>query len=550
MPRNVTALLSADKAVLVLLQYIDRNSARVHRAIHYARSYVHQSNLPSSSDDAVQFILNTCRDDIFDSSLVGVRVKISKSLPRGFSGNISMGSSTPQLSVNLNHCLVELLWRKVTYREDLVALILHHLIHAYLVVKCGSPQVPAEVSEVFGHGIHFSALLFKIKEVSKTDFVLPLPMTAGFPIAVCQHDQQYRQHLPTYDVVSHGHGCTALITDLPLAEVKDWIKTKSAKLPGTTIIYQLGKTNNDFIGKPLSEYGNSTAFKLLKWQDKHYHLPSPSLSTKPDLAALFKGGAQTFNLPQSITESQLKHFITFCHRGTYGTALSISQSTTGTSPALLLPVKPTTRWPAILKTDIEMFYMGAAIPLPALKNAALARLNAHHFTHEDPINVLSAIFTTATPSDQLIEWLGRWIRRTDELRPSERRIAGSNWAKIDVLPRLEELLVGNGGVQLCALWERAREDLNVMQNRDGARQWADELQRPYSERNITSGGRGGSAAPYYSRIHYGDHVEFHGPVSISVPLQLPQDVRRERDIVNRFSTLGLDEEDVFVFTWP
>jgi hypothetical protein len=437
--------MSIDDATFQLLEHIGQNTDHIFRSIQHIRLNLSRNKDRWSSKEAIRLVLELCRDEIFVSSLAGTKLRTSKSLELYYSGHTSdCGLTDPPLEICLNHNLVELL-QKVEAVDDLIALVLHHLIHAYFVVKCGTPRVEQEYEDVFGHGIEFAAILYKIKEVSGGDVYPPLPMTAGFPSFTCEDDNLYRKLLPPYSVASTKLGCLVTVQDIPEEVVQAWIRANCDKLPSSTLIYRLGD-DNEFSPIPLSQYGDPTSFILLSWQDKLYHLSSSCLHSIDDLAPLFSNPSKPLLLPEPVTESELKHFITFCQTKTYSSPLTTTQTPLGHSPAILLPPSPpTTNQPSILQTDIKMFHLGAHLPFPSLQLTALSRLNAHHFTHEDPIAVLTALFTSRKPDARLLTWLAGWLRRRvpdDAVPIGESPKVHSNWAVITSghRGRLEALL--------------------------------------------------------------------------------------------------------------
>jgi hypothetical protein len=437
--------MSIDDATFQLLEHIEQNADHIFRSIQHIRLNLSRNKDRWSSREAIRLVLELCRDEIFLGSLEGTKLRTSKSLELYYSGRTSdRGLTDPPLEICLNHNLVELL-QKVEAVDDLIALVLHHLIHAYFVVKCGTPRVEQEYEDVFGHGIEFAAILYKIKEVSGSDVYPPLPMTAGFPSFICEDDNLYRKFLPPHNVASTKFGCLVTVEDIPKEVVLAWIRASCDKLPSSTLIYRLGD-DSGFSPIPLSQCGDPTSFVLLSWQDKLYHLSSSCLHRIDDLAPLFSNPSKPLLLPESVTESELKHFIIFCQTKTYGSHLTTTQTPSGHSPAIILPLSPrTTNHLSILKTDIQMFYLGAHLQFPSLQLTALSRLNAHHFTHEDPITVLTALFTSGKPDARLLTWLAGWFMRRvpdDAVPIGESPKAHSNWAVItgEHRGRLEALL--------------------------------------------------------------------------------------------------------------
>ena len=297
---------------------------------------------------------------------------------------------------------------------------------------------------IIGHGKNFAAILYKLKQISALVGGAPLPLRfghlrpslGGHPLGrprdglSALFDRQLQAALQSEER-DFCTKCAADIPEIAEADVQTWIDKECRKSVDPDILELCN--NGEFESKPQSKRGDKQKYVLFKWSKKLYMVPRSAFPHVPALNDYFKESTP-LEISDSVSEVHFKEFLTFCKTGMYGQPLAATQTKDGKSPPLIKEPKAAPLWPAFLVTDIEMFKLGAELGLEDLRLVALDRMSLQHITHEEPRNILRAIFephTTTNPYPALVEWAAWWFRRTDKVKVATRPIDCSNWAVID-----------------------------------------------------------------------------------------------------------------------
>jgi hypothetical protein len=219
-------------------------------------------------------------------------------------------------------------------------------------------------------------------------------------------------------------------------------------------IHELTK-DNTWTSKRLSQYKSSSHMLHVTHNDTFYHA-KPTNTSPPLPSSLIK-----LNLPSSTSQGTLILLLQFLSKGKYGVPLDCSQINTGSSPALLLPLKTDAQ--PIIKSDIEMYLLGNGLGLHSLTYHAMTRLNSHHVSSEPSFPILEVLASTSDHPQQLISWFESFLKRGSKTEPGTHRRINTNWTNIisqlgwrTALNRLP------GGPVIIPLIDRVGEELQEL----------------------------------------------------------------------------------------
>jgi hypothetical protein len=430
---------------MALLTYLEKNKLEIARALLLIRTRPTHCN----AREFVHRVAEYCISRVFDGKMDGIEVGVYLGMGMDLSGKTyAQGIKGMDVCVRLNGFFVNLFTARpsVSGRDHLVAMILHHLIHAYFLVVCGRPVPGSKESEgILGHGKNFAAILYKIKQVSALVGGAPLPIRfghlrpslGGHPLGRRPRDglsDLFDGHLQATfqgDERNFCTQCAADVTEIPETDIQTWVE-KDCRKSVDPDIFELCN-NGEFEGKPQSKRGDKDKYVLFKWLKKLYMIPRSAFSNVPALKDCFKDSSP-LEVSDAVSEAHFKEFLTFCKTGNYGQPLTATQVKDGKAPPLIKEHKAIPLWPTFLVTDIEMFKLGVELGLEELRLVALDRMSVQHITHEEPRNILRAIFephTTRNPYPALVEWAASWFRRTDKVKVATKPIDSTNWAIIN-----------------------------------------------------------------------------------------------------------------------
>lgn len=436
--------VSLDKATMLLLKYLETNRADIAHALFLMRS----RPMHCSAKDFVHKAAEYCISRVFDGKMSGIVIGVFAGMSMEISGRTyAPGVKGVEVCVYINGFYVNLYTARPSAngRDHLIALILHHLIHAYFLILCGKPIAGSKDADlILAHGKHFAAILYKLKQVSASVGV-PLPL--GFRHFRPMGGQMFggrdgldpffdgRLRAPQLGEEKHACSyCTADVEEITETTIQTWIDKECRKSVDPDI-YELGR-DGEFTSKPQSKCGDAKDYVVFKWSKKLYRLPRSCLNNVPGLKSHFKDTKTQVEIREHFNETILKVFLKFVKTGDYGQPLAATRVKDGKCPPLIMEYKPVPTWPAFLVTDIEMFKLGEDLGLDELRHLALSRMNEQHITHEDPRAVLDALVSypnphTNYPSPPLVDWACAWFRRLGSVKIATKPRDASNWLLID-----------------------------------------------------------------------------------------------------------------------
>lgn len=308
--------------------------------------------------------------------------------------------------------------------DDVLATLLHHMIHAWFLITT-LPEARSSSDEgPCAHGKAFGSVLYAIKSASSADKASPLPLEFennlqrfGLP---SHFFDPYRpmprsRSLEMYDHSRHI-GCSVGVKPLTKSECDKWFNEKCLPELNKIYVYKIDD-NNNFVQ---SERTREESIELI-WDKKNIAIPTSAIDKYSRTLGSHFSNKRMLTIPSWVKKDiflALHSFLT--KNGTYKPQLSNVQESNDADKLRASQFRaPQLReykssWPAHLLTDIKMYRLGRELRFDELCDAAVKRLEAQHFTHENVVDAIAEIYNPPSGSAPLSggpeEPLRAWTR--------------------------------------------------------------------------------------------------------------------------------------------
>ncbi|KAF2635283.1 hypothetical protein P280DRAFT_411968 [Massarina eburnea CBS 473.64] len=299
--------------------------------------------------------------------------------------------------------------------KDIVAALIHHMIHAYFLVACGPQQEKEVAYGRLGHGHHFGKIMMAIKELSAAN---KRPLTAldfGHSLGQSRdfygeyHHQQrkpYRQRRAKE--VWYRSQCTSDVDGLSDGEIEEWYGG---------------------VCKPLLDLPESLRTLNVTIYNDHKSVLIPASRVNPYFSiarAIEKAGSRYLEIHEDVSTETFECFLELLHTDSYSPDPKHIMRTGNKGPPVIKGTQAESE-PYIL-TDIKMFKMGGVMGFGELKDMALERMYRHVITHEDPVALLREIYDGGEPDADLKTWTRKFLMRV----PCANDAVGGDWMGLSV----------------------------------------------------------------------------------------------------------------------
>jgi hypothetical protein len=307
--------------------------------------------------------------------------------------------------------------------RDIVAILVHHMIHAYFLVACG-PQDQREVEYGrLGHGLHFGKIMMAIKSLSDVhgnpldtlDFGHSL---AGFSPFYDEYHHPQRRRSPRRRAKEKWY-CTHCYSDvdgLPDGEIDQWyggvckplLKLPESLRSSTVQIYNDRRHTLEEV--PRAQTTPSTASNEFIFGNKSVLVPAGHIDNFFSIRrALEKAGSRYMEIHEDVAKDTFERFLELLYTGSYGPDAKHLHAPGSKGPPV---IKSPVGSEPYLMTDIRIFKMGALMGFDELKGIAIDRMYRHGITHEDPVALLQEIYNGGEPDADLKQWARKFLTRT------------------------------------------------------------------------------------------------------------------------------------------
>ncbi|KAH7067353.1 hypothetical protein BKA63DRAFT_582159 [Paraphoma chrysanthemicola] len=342
--------------------------------------------------------------------------------------------------------------------RDVVAILIHHMIHAYFLVACG-PQKENEVDYGrLGHGYHFAKVMSTIRKVSAAHGKELTPLNFGHDLAsLPSHEDIYdfprrRSSLDDREnkekwYCSH---CHSNVYEIPESDIDKWYNK---------------------VCKPMMDQAskNIRAAESVEFifQDKPVLVEGKKIDNFLAVRRAFENKKSRFlKIDKEVSEKTFHRFLEFIHTCTYRPdpynlrAVAVGMGITSMGPPIIRPGGG--RSEAWLLADVQFAKMGALMRFDECKAYALGRMNAYGTMTEDPLDVLKEIYSGYEPDSRLKEWARKFLIATPTPSPASSDYIGTRNITPSELPNLLKLEDEQGPYQ--ARLREAMEASGALEN--------------------------------------------------------------------------------------
>lgn len=340
----------------------------------------------------------------------------------GYGKTSTPGTINPRATIELDERLMH------GPRTGLVLMLLHQMIHAYFLVCCAPPKVAGFRDLRLEHNRHFCMVMYSVLGLYVSRQNQSPRRRNGRPesmayrgrevgrSALDSHDARHAIRFRRHHLEQSSNTCSLCSEpfqcEIPSNSVRQWFEEECADIDVSRAdkIYTLTETGMEAQQRIKAEAGSN--FVEFVWDKKAFKVPragiEANLSLKLRLARQ-KDDRELYIPPCS--EETFRSLYSFTRTGGYGPELMKVQNNKRKAPAFSSTAGPPeileTRkdWPDFLGTDIRAVKLAGELGFYEMERYGLRRLSAQHFTHNDPIAALEAVYEGAWVPDGLRDWV-------------------------------------------------------------------------------------------------------------------------------------------------
>jgi hypothetical protein len=411
-----------DWAVAFIVDYLDKkkDAAAALRNIRIRATALEKGGL---AKDIPDHIFNKLDETLFAGHLRNAVYLDCSSIDSDVSGATYTHSWGPltevkRISIILNSNVLD-----SARARDVIAILIHHMIHAYFLVACG-PQKEDEVEYGrLSHGHHFGKVMTAIRQLSGAHGKELTALNFGHDLSDGYYADGYwnfwRRPLKDSDsqrekwYCSH---CHSNVYEISASELDKWYtKTIRPMLdqPYKSIRSASVQIYNDrrheVETKSRARLPPSSQTVELIYQDKPTLIDAKHLDNMHNIKRTFAQTKSRFlkSDHKEISERTFLRFLEYIHTGAYRPdPFALSASSHKRPPIIKAHSGKCEAW---ILADVQFAKMGNLTGFDECTSYALGRMNAYDIMIEDPIAVLQEIYKGKEPCRKLKEWVRRFL---------------------------------------------------------------------------------------------------------------------------------------------
>ncbi|KAF2676460.1 hypothetical protein K458DRAFT_181852 [Lentithecium fluviatile CBS 122367] len=330
----------------------------------------------------------------------------------------SLDRKVKRVSIILNGDVLQL-----TRSRDVIATLIHHMIHAYFLIACG-PQDQKEVEYGrLSHGLHFGKIMMTIRKLSAVhgkpltglDFGHTLDQARHF-YDECHNQQRRPYHRRRGKEKWYCSHCYSDVDGLSEGEIEEWyggVCKPLLDLPESlhNSNVQIYNDRRHILEEiPRAQTTPSAASNEFIFGNKSVLVSASHVVNFSSIQRAFeKAGSRYLEIHEDVSKDTFERFLELLHTGTYGPDPKHLHAMGLKGPPV---IKSPTGSEPYLMTDIRIFKMGAVMGFDELKGIAIDRMYRHGITHEDPVGLLKEIYDGGEPDGDLKQWARKFLTRT------------------------------------------------------------------------------------------------------------------------------------------
>jgi hypothetical protein len=415
-----------DWAVAYLVDHLEKtrnDAAEGLRTIRIKAATLSREGL--DPEDIIYKTVNRLDATLFKGHLKDAVYLSTLPLPPSLSGatyNANWGPDpgVTRISIVLNSGLLE-----YARARDVVALLIHQMIHAYFLVACG-PQKENEVEYGrLAHGKHFGQILTTIKDISATHGKELVGLDFGHDVLI--DDEVYPRRRKDNDsedeaakwYCTHCHASTASI---PTRDLTKWYTKTIAPLLSPSLSTSALRSANVQIYnerrhtievRSRARLPPSTETIEVLYNDTSTLLDREKIEENVLSARRALTCSRFLKISDNdVDEATFTRFMEYVHTGTYRPSPLYGGYGNGRGGLVLAPTAGHRRddGDAHVLADILFVKFGTSYHLSECVEYGLKRLDSYSIVDEDPIDILTHIFSGREPCAKLRSWVARFLR--------------------------------------------------------------------------------------------------------------------------------------------
>ncbi len=419
-----------DWAVAFIVDYLETKSADVAEALRDIRVRASILEREDLFEEIPYRIFNKLATILFAGHLKNAVFLDIRNLNTDVSGATFTHGWGPNSNVKRISVILNIKALKYSNARDVVAILIHHMIHAYFLVACGPQKEDEAAYGRLDHGLHFGKVMIAIKKLSATQGKPLTSLDFGhnsvgadsytedcpYPGGITFMERQKEDKKKWY--CSHCHHYVEPITE---SAIDKWY-SKACK-PLFDLPSSVRKAEVTFYNDRRHELETKPRGRLLP-SDKSLEFlfkKKPILIDSKKVNALLsarrafeKAGIRFLEVHKTVSEKTFLLFLDFLHTGSYQpdlashTAMISGLGMARNGPPIIRP--PGSSREAPLLADVQFAKLGNAMGFDECKAYALDRMNAYGVLCEDPIAILMEIYDgDREPDLELKSWARKFL---------------------------------------------------------------------------------------------------------------------------------------------
>jgi hypothetical protein len=314
--------------------------------------------------------------------------------------------------------------------KDVVATLIHQMIHAYFLVACGEQKENEVDYGRLGHSVHFGKIMLAIKRLSAHGAELTsLDYGRRSPNRHCYADgySSWRRHQIEHEDRDEWY-CSHCYSDVcgpSDSEVDTWYKKvcqpmfyQPQSVRGLEVqVYNDRRHELETVRRArLASSVKSVEFILKK---KPVLVDIDAIKQFPSVVKAFDRASSRFlDVPKEVSEGTFMRLLEFLHTGSYlpdphlfAAAAAIPDIGIQRKRPPIITVRNTSTGVAVVLADVQFAKLGALMGFEECKSYALDRMNTYGVLYEDPVTVLREIYRGSEPECDLKAWALKFLLR-------------------------------------------------------------------------------------------------------------------------------------------
>lgn len=417
-----------DWAVAFLVDWLEQNWATAGKSLRDIRIRAALLQEKGLSDEIPFRLFNKLDEVLFArhlKSTVFLQVDNFNSDVSGATYTYRMGPNpeVKRISIVLNHDAIE-----HGQARDILAILIHHMIHAYFLVACGE-QAEREVD--YGrldHGVHFGKIMLTIKRLSAVHRreLTPLDYGHSSPGTRYLADEYYsswrREEIELEDkekwYCSHCHCYVRGPSD---SDVDKWYRKVCQPMfdqphcvRGPEVHIYNDRRHELEVRRRARLVSSAKSVEFM-FRERPVLVEGNRIENCLSVMRAFdRAGSRFLKVPKEISEDTFMRFLEFIHTGSYRSdplpfAAAAGLDIERRGPPIIKPQTTTTA--AIVLADVQFAKFSILMDFEECKTYALNRMNAYGILYEDPVAVLKEIYRGYEPDSELKAWARKFLTR-------------------------------------------------------------------------------------------------------------------------------------------